>query len=630
MTMLIAGILRLDGAAPDRSIVERMLDILQPAGMAAAREIATSGPFCAGALSLTPNENPAPAPPQIFHDGNRLLVADARLYGHPDDPLDPLLRSIRKNGNGAGSDLHGDFAFADWNGERLLLGRDHHGVRPLQYTIRESEYLAFASLPTALLQTGLAPRTLDASVMATYPITVCAIGERTYFSRIKAVQAAHTLTVAPGQAPGTHRYWRLPLGKLLPANSDPQELSQEIHRLLEQAVRRRLPDHGSGAGHLSGGLDSTAISILAARSLAEGNREFEAFCYREDYTDPEVEIIDEWNYAASIAQREANIRLHGVGTPDQVSLMETLDPDLFLPMHPDDPEEQVLARAAAAGAPVVLSGWGGDEVVTWRGHGNVAELFWTGQWQAMTDALQHRSQKGGSSPLAIFRKAVLSESLPRPLRDLVRSRHGDETAGWIDTIAGLIPEENRTALLDIADREYGADSRIQRRGALEHWSIPEKLEAYAQRGVRHGIAYAFPMLDLDLLAFAIRIPAVLLHDGETDRAIFRRAMVDVLPDMVRTKQEKLIPFPAETLRHAAANPDILAEIERMSANPLVRQFVDTDGLIEYISRMSSADDIRQWMNDSASRGEQINARELYHIMTLTLAWYLDRHGTEVE
>ena len=216
------------------------------------------------------------------------------------------------------------------------------------------------------------------------------------------------------------------------------------------------------------------------------------------------------------------------------------------------------------------------------------------------------------------------------MRDLVRSRHGENEPGWINTISRLLPEENRGALDDVADREYGADSRVQRRGGLEHWSIPEKLEACAQRGARHGIAYAFPMLDLDLLAFAIRIPAVLLHDGETDRAIFRRAMTDILPDMVRTKQEKLIPFPAETLRHAVARSDIRAEIERMSHNPLVREFVDTDGLLEYVSNMSSADEIRQWMNDNAGSGKQIDARELYYTMTLTLAWYLDRHGTQAE
>ena len=630
MTRLIAGLLRLDGADPDRDVVERMLDVLQPGGIPGVRSVAVSGPFCAGAVSLAPNEDLSPEQPQISHQGNRLLVADVRLYGQPGNALDHLTRSIRTKRTKAGSDLHGDFAFADWDGSRLMLGRDPFGVRPLQYTVKEGAYLAFASLPTALLQTGLAPRTLDASVMATYPITVCAIGERTYFSRIRSVQAAHTLTVAPGQSPRTQRYWRLPLGKLLPASSDPQALSREMLRLLKQAVDRRLPEHGCGAGHLSGGLDSTAISILAARSLAETDRRYEAFCYREDSADPDVEIVDEWNYAASVAQREQNIQLHGVGTPDQVSLMETLDPDLFLPMHRDDPEEQVLTRAARTGAPVILSGWGGDEVVTWRGHGNVAELFWNGQWQAMTESLKTRSRKGGSSPLAIFRKAVLSESLPSTLRDLVRSRHGSDAPGWLDTIARLLPEGSRTALHEVPGREHGADSRIQRRGALEHWSIPEKLEAYAQRGARHGVSYAFPMLDLDLLAFAIRIPAVLLHDGQTDRAIFRRAMTDILPDMVRTKQEKLIPFPAETLRHAVASSDIRAEIARMSDNPLVRRFVDTDGLIEYVSNMSDAEDIRDWMNQNAVNGQQIDARELYHTMTLTLAWYLDRHGTHAE
>ena len=125
MTMLIAGVLRLDGATPDREVVERMLDVLQTGDKPAAREIATSGPFCAGAVGLSPNTDLPPAPAMICHDGDRLLVADVRLYGGTADPLDALNQSIRQNDCKAGSDLHGDFAIADWDGERLLLGRDH-------------------------------------------------------------------------------------------------------------------------------------------------------------------------------------------------------------------------------------------------------------------------------------------------------------------------------------------------------------------------------------------------------------------------------------------------------------------------------------------------------------------------
>ncbi|MEM7212359.1 MAG: asparagine synthase-related protein, partial [Pseudomonadota bacterium] len=480
--------------------------------------------------------------------------------------------------------------------------------------------------------TDLARRVLNAEVLKTYPATLCAMGEHTFFRDIRSVCAAHSVTFVadPQTAPTVKRYWRLPLGPLLSAKSDPDEIATELHRLLDQAVRRRLPASGSGAGHLSGGLDSTAIGILASRALGEQQRAFDAFCYREERQDPDLEVLDEWTYASAVAQREPNVRLHGVGTPGEMALLGEVDPTLFFSTHPNEPEEQVLRQVADSGSSIILSGWGGDEVVTWRGSENLAELFWSGQWDTLSASLDERSRNGGSSQAAIFRKAVLSQSLPNGLRNLVRRRHGSTDDGWIELIAAMVPADHRDAVRSVPGREEDRDSRVERRNCLEHWSIPEKLEAFAQRGARHGVAYAFPMLDLDLMAYAVRIPAILLRDETHDRALFRRAMEDVLPDMVRMKTDKLLPFPVETLRHAEQKDELVREVHRMAENPVVRRFVDTNGLIDYIERIRNPDQIRAWMNDAATRGEQVSPYELYHLMALRLANFLDRHGAVVE
>ena len=632
MTRLIAGILRLDGATPDPAVLTAMLSAMTPDTKPVLSLTASSGPCAFGAVSIAPNDDFTPPPIQLAENGSALTVADLRLYGDATDPLLSLTNALATSGAEAGAALHGDFAFAHWDGTRLILGRDHFGVRPLQFAFRKGEYLAFASLPSALLRTGLARRILDAEVLRTYPVTLCAMGERTFYHDIKSVCPAHTATVSPGtaQVPVQKRYWRLPLGPLLSAKSDPEDLAAQLRALLKQAVQRRLPPQGPVAGHLSGGLDSTAIGTLAARDLATDARPFHAYCFREERDDPDLEIIDEWTYASAVAQREPNVRLHGVGTARLETLMDALDPELFFSTHPEEPEEQVLRSASEAGAGILLSGWGGDEIVSWRGHGKIAELFWTGQWQAMANWIRNRSKEGGSSPTAIFRKAVLSESLPPSLRDLVRSRHGAHKRAWVETIARMIPAEHRDAARAVPGRAADADSRVERRNYVEHWSIPEKLEAFAQRGARHGVSYAFPMLDLDLVAFAIRIPAILLRDEDHDRAIFRRAMEGVLPDMVRMKTDKLVPFPAETLRHAEGKADLVQAVKRMAKNPQVTRFVDTDGLIDYIESIRDPDQIRAWMNDAAARGDQISPYELYHIMALNLAWFLDRHAMQAE
>ena len=630
MITLIAGVLRLDGADADPALVDRMLDAMLGAGLPARQATTQRGTFAAGLLNVSPSGSATPLAPEIRNFDDSILIADSRFYDTDADLLQRLGSESPRLDQNAGDRLHGDFAFAHWNGSGLTLGRDQFGVRPICYTVRDGAYAAFASLPRALLQTGLADRILDAETLKAYPLTAMPVQPRTMFHQIKMVPAAHTVSINPRGQSQSKRYWRLPLGTLIRADAPPDDLAQELRDLMRQAVQRRLPDDHAVAAHLSGGLDSGAVTAIAAATLATHGRRLPAFCLAERRNDPSLHIIDEWPYAQAIADQATNIDLQAIPPTDKVILAKNIDPDMLESVHSNEPEEQILRQTAQAGASVILSGWGGDEVTTWRGYGNLAELFWDGQWQSLRRALRSESRRGGSSAFAIFRKAVLSESLPAPLRNLVRNRHGPRGLDWQDEIASMLPAANRSALDAVPDREYAADSRVQRRGGLEHWSLPGRVTAFAERGARHGIRYAFPMLDLDLLRFTVRLPAVLLKADDRNRAVFRRSMQGILPDKVRLKAQKLTPFPCETLRQSKRKAEMIQALNAMRGNPLVTRFIDLDGLIRYVSGIREPDEIRAWMNETAEAGEQVVQHELYHILAIWLAWCLDRHGTDAK
>ena len=58
-----------------------------------------------------------------------------------------------------------------------------------------------------------------------------------------------------------------------------EEAACELRRLVDEAVKRRLPRNGETGAHLSGGLDSSAIAILAARRLREEGRTLHAYSF---------------------------------------------------------------------------------------------------------------------------------------------------------------------------------------------------------------------------------------------------------------------------------------------------------------------------------------------------------------
>jgi asparagine synthase (glutamine-hydrolysing) len=164
--------------------------------------------------------------------------------------------------------LNGMFAFAVWDSraEKLVMIRDRMGVKPLLY-FRTDDGVLFGSEPKAILAHPAADRAVDLS------------GLRELFS----------LTQTPGSAlwcgmrevlPGgvvtvdrsglrERRYWTLPTR---PHTDDLTTTVATVRELLEDIVGRQLVSDVPRCTLLSGGLDSSAITALAAAALGRPGR----------------------------------------------------------------------------------------------------------------------------------------------------------------------------------------------------------------------------------------------------------------------------------------------------------------------------------------------------------------------
>ena len=116
----------------------------------------------------------------------------------------------------------------------------------------------------------------------------------------------------------------------------------------------------------------------------------------------------------------------------------------------------------------------------------------------------------------------------------------------------------------------------------EAWYIQTRLEAFARQGARHGVVYASPLLDLDLVAFSMQIPGVFLRSGGRRRVLFREALAGILPDEVRLSPVKLMAFPGEEQRNAAERDCLLALLRQWGKNARIRDFLDLEFMVEII------------------------------------------------
>ena len=173
---------------------------------------------------------------------------------------------------------------------------------------------------------------------------------------------------------------------------------------------------------LSGGLDSSSIAVLAAREQrCQGQPPPLAFSWLPLPGDapPKPEHAREYALIDMVCAQEGLQVVHGA--PCAADVLDVLRCDGALPgIHVHVNEEIVQRHAAARGVRVLLSGWGGDECVSFHGRGHWQHLLLSGRWRRL--AAEYRGQD--SSAPRFLARVVLPLLHPALVTALDRLRQG--------------------------------------------------------------------------------------------------------------------------------------------------------------------------------------------------------------
>ena len=158
----------------------------------------------------------------------------------------------------------GAFAFAAWDetAQRLILGRDYLGERPLFFH-RGDGFVAFASELNTLLSLPFVPRAIDEDAMANYLAVNLWRPNRTLYRDIERVPSRTLVTIDPSRVRLEH-YWS-PDFTAPPPFKKEDDYIERARELFDQAVARATEDTPRIAISTSGGLDSSAIAATAVR-----------------------------------------------------------------------------------------------------------------------------------------------------------------------------------------------------------------------------------------------------------------------------------------------------------------------------------------------------------------------------
>ena len=280
-----------------------------------------------------------------------------RFKGHSDTEV--LLRAYQEWGIECLDRLRGMFAFAIWSAQRsrLVIARDHLGIKPLYYSCNDRWFVC-ASEVQALTRSGLIPSEVDRRALAGYlayggvqePLTIVS----NVFSLPRASWKEFDLC---GKVVGQGQYWQFPSLRRPAKAQSINEIVEEGRALLHQSVKRHLLSDVRIGLFLSGGLDSTAILGLT-RGIESGNS-VEAFTV----SFPDRGEHDEREAAHATASR-FGVRFNECQVSDSTAL-GWIDEAIRCIDQPsmDGFNTYIVSRAIRdQGIVVALSGLGGDEL----------------------------------------------------------------------------------------------------------------------------------------------------------------------------------------------------------------------------------------------------------------------------
>ncbi len=291
-----------------------------------------------------------------FQELRHELEAKRHLFRSRSD-TEVLLAAYREWGTDCLSHLNGAFAFGIYDSSRrcLFLARDRVGEKPLFYSVAGGT-LTFASELKALMANPGFSRRLNLDALEYYLAFGYVPGSHCILENVNKLAPAHALTfhVDRGEA-RLWRYWQLPepsQGQECPE----EELGKQLEQLLEDAVRKQLVADVPIGVLLSGGVDSSLITAMAARVSSRPVKTFTiAF--------PGHGAYDDAPYARIVAKHFGTE--HVELAPDQTS-------SELLPMLARQYDEPVadssmvptflVTQLVRQQVKVALSGDGGDEL----------------------------------------------------------------------------------------------------------------------------------------------------------------------------------------------------------------------------------------------------------------------------
>ena len=558
----IAGIVDFDGGVVDESLLGRMCDairhrgpddhgIVRLGGKALDQGGASVG---LGSRRLSIIDIAQGQQPMTNEDRTVWVVFNGEIYNFADlrqvleqaghtfsthSDTEVIVHAYEEYGDAFPTVLDGMYGFAVWDArrQRLLLGRDRFGKKPLVYAELGSRIL-FASELQSLLSAPEVPREIDLEAMGAYLAYMAIPAPLTIYRHVRKVPPGHVL-IHDQQGTRIERYWSLDFHSK--TTDDPRDAVQRVQELFTDAVRKRLVSEVPLGAFLSGGVDSSAV-VATMASLSDTPVK----TFSIGFDEPEY---DELPHARRVAQAFECEHHELVVRADAIEMLPSLVRHFGEPFADSSAiPTAYLTALTREHVTVALNGDGGDEL--FAGYGRHMASKWVETWQRVpvpwgwfAKAADRMAGQAADArrPLARLARVMRAATAERSARyrnwvgvfdpELLACLGGDLLPD-IDPVKG---EFAQTTDLDAVDSMLAVDTA---------YYLPTDLLVKVDiASMMHSLEARSPFLDHKLAEYVASLPSNLKIRGFFGKAVLKDALRGVVPaeNLKREKRGFAVP-----------------------------------------------------------------------------------------
>ena len=547
-----------------------------------------------------------------------LDLTEARARNLADGAL--FMAAWERWGEDAPDRLVGVWTAILWQREhhRLVAVRDQLSGPPLHYHERPDR-LAIACAPKGLFALGDVPRTLDEQKIADSLILNYNEAERTYYQGIRRLPRAHTMSVTPDTLSVRRYYDLMNIPELRLPNDD--AYVESARELFGQVVDTAFDAPVTPSLSLSSGLDSPGIAATAAERGIGGAGGIP--CYTSI---PEAgwdgggisknRIGDESPGVKALGAMYPALDLHFVRA-EGLGLYHRLDA-MYLACEASLRNamnlhwiHEIFRLTRERGARTMVTGGAGNLTLSYNGMCLLPQLLRTGRWLRLARELG-RLPAGRFFWLGPLFRHALGPYLPAPLW-----RAAARLSGSSGSVAGatghsfIRPAYAKAMRVEERARDLGfgplyrgfADSRAMRANLFSpqaHNEAPGIRQAFK---ALHGVEARDPMVDRRLVEWTLSVPDEQYLNTGRERWLIKRLMTNRLPDEILLAQRRGRQAADWHLRLTRDLPRIRRDVERMVADPAMRERLD----VQHLTRL-----VESWPDRSPTDPRQ------YAMLGLTL------------